>query len=129
MVYLVNAPCFPSGGTCLKHLKYSQLEIYSELGPLIFETMWHWWWLFFGVELATENNVKWETGNITGLVCCTHMDNEYPGLAQIHTGNAECALLGNKNATEGPSTFPPRGEDRLQTLLPSVVPGLILGGK
>lgn len=34
----------------------------------------------------------------------------------IHTGNSECVLFGNKNAPETPSTFPPNGEERLQTL-------------
>ena len=123
VVYLVNAPCFPSGGTYLKHLKYSQLEIYSKPGPLIFETIWHWWWLFFGVELATEeNNLKWETSSVTAWVCCTHMDQDHhvwtksATILLLHTGNAECTLLGNKNATERPSTFPSSGEDRLQTL-------------
>lgn len=68
VVYLFNAPCSPSVETYLRHLKYSQLEIYSKLGSLIFETMWHWWWLFFGVQLATEeNNLKQETGSIVGL--------------------------------------------------------------
>lgn len=37
------APRFPSAGTYLRHLKYSKLEIYSELGPLIFSAIWHWW--------------------------------------------------------------------------------------
>lgn len=67
VVHLVNAPRFPSGGTYLKHLKYSQLEIYSKLGPLIFSAIWHWWRLFFGVQLAAEgNHGKGELGGIPG---------------------------------------------------------------
>lgn len=68
MLYRFNAPGFPSVGTYLRHMKYSQLEIYSELEPLIFSTIWHWWWLIFGLQLTTEeSNLQWETGSIAGL--------------------------------------------------------------
>ena len=59
VLYLFNAPGFPSVGTSLRHLKHSQLEIYSKLEALIFSTIWHWPWLFFGVQLTTEeSNLK-----------------------------------------------------------------------
>lgn len=84
VVYLFNAPCFPSVGTYLKHLKYSQLEIYSKPGPLIFSTIWHWWWLFFGVELVTEENkLQWEAGSITGRGLLHTYGHGASGLDQI----------------------------------------------
>lgn len=108
VVYLLNAPCLPSGGTCLKHLKYSQLEIYSELGPLIFEVMWHWWWLFFSVELATGEQREmgdWqhcETGLLAHI--WTRSIQVWPRSAQEMQ---RVLFLGIKMPLKDPQHFPP----------------------
>lgn len=67
LVHLFNAPCCPCIGTYLRYLKYSHLETYSELGPLILETTSHWQCLMVPVHLtAEEDNLRWETGSILG---------------------------------------------------------------
>lgn len=137
MVYLFNASCFPSVGTYLKHWKYSHLEIYSELEPLIFQTIWHWWWLFFGVELATEEtNLKWETGSITGLGLLhtygqrSSRSGPNPQPFSLSTQEMQSVLfLGIKTSLKDPQHFPQWWGQTADTLLPSVVSGVILEGQ